>query len=316
MTALGSPFHDPDSHPLVSSPNDFGPLNIPPHGEFRSPESNPFHMMPSILEASAPDLSNIMPMETTPVQTIAPVNSTPLLPWPGLQPLSSDSQGCYDYRTDQGFTSNPIQSFSGNPGRQKPTSFEMWEYGTPSGSAHLPSSSTFWEDHSFEPTHDVTSRLHSNSHYLRPSFAPLPMGPSQQNMWGNSTVTNTMNEVCAAPRSQPLRVSAFDAADSNGPSLYTTTMSRQIAIQPDVKRTCQDLSDTMTLDSCETDSESTRGEPPYAKLIYNALMNAPEHKLVLRDIYAWISENTDKAKDPAFKGWQNSVRHNLSMNGV
>lgn len=38
--------------------------------------------------------------------------------------------------------------------------------------------------------------------------------------------------------------------------------------------------------------------------------------MVLRDIYEWIARNTDKARDPAFKGWQNSVRHNLSMNGV
>lgn len=83
-----------------------------------------------------------------------------------------------------------------------------------------------------------------------------------------------------------------------------------------MKRRYQDMDDTLTLRSCETDSESAKGEPPYAKLIYNALMDAREHKLVLRDIYAWIHDNTDKAKDPAFKGWQNSVRHNLSMNGV
>lgn len=55
---------------------------------------------------------------------------------------------------------------------------------------------------------------------------------------------------------------------------------------------------------------------PYAPLIYQALLEAPGHRLVLRDIYKWFEANTDKALNPACKGWQNSVRHNLSMNGV
>lgn len=69
------------------------------------------------------------------------------------------------------------------------------------------------------------------------------------------------------------------------------------------------------LDS-ESEVEGKQGEPPYAKLIYRALMEAPGHQMVLKDIYGWIARNTDKARDSAFKGWQNSVRHNLSMNGV
>ncbi|KAL9638630.1 MAG: hypothetical protein Q9164_001437 [Protoblastenia rupestris] len=43
-------------------------------------------------------------------------------------------------------------------------------------------------------------------------------------------------------------------------------------------------------------------------------MDAPDHRMILRDIYRWIEHNTDKASDPSFTGWQNSVRHNLSMN--
>jgi hypothetical protein len=57
-------------------------------------------------------------------------------------------------------------------------------------------------------------------------------------------------------------------------------------------------------------------EQPYAQLIYRALMEAPERTMILRDIYNWFKENTDKAADKETKGWQNSIRHNLSMNGV
>ena len=65
-----------------------------------------------------------------------------------------------------------------------------------------------------------------------------------------------------------------------------------------------------------TDFDEKLGDMPYAKLIYQALIGAKGHRLVLRDIYKWIESNTEKALDPAFRGWQNSVRHNLSMNGV
>ncbi|KAF2732944.1 winged helix DNA-binding domain-containing protein, partial [Polyplosphaeria fusca] len=57
-------------------------------------------------------------------------------------------------------------------------------------------------------------------------------------------------------------------------------------------------------------------DQPYAQLIYRALMEAPSHTMILRDIYSWFKENTDKANDKETKGWQNSIRHNLSMNGA
>lgn len=57
-------------------------------------------------------------------------------------------------------------------------------------------------------------------------------------------------------------------------------------------------------------------EQPYAQLIYRALLDAPENTMVLRDIYDWFRRYTDKASQSETKGWQNSIRHNLSMNGV
>ena len=54
---------------------------------------------------------------------------------------------------------------------------------------------------------------------------------------------------------------------------------------------------------------------PYAKLIFLALRSAPGHKMALKDIYEWFERFTDKTQ-PGSKGWQNSIRHNLSMNIV
>ena len=69
----------------------------------------------------------------------------------------------------------------------------------------------------------------------------------------------------------------------------------------------------------DTDGEGGANSEPYAQLIYRALMSAPNHAMVLKEIYEWFEQNTDKAKiapSSSAKGWQNSIRHNLSMNGV
>ncbi|KAK3900081.1 hypothetical protein C8A05DRAFT_36294 [Staphylotrichum tortipilum] len=61
------------------------------------------------------------------------------------------------------------------------------------------------------------------------------------------------------------------------------------------------------------DSGNGKDGPSYAKLIYRAFLSTPRHAMTLQEIYQWFRENTDKGKSES-KGWQNSVRHNLSMN--
>jgi len=60
---------------------------------------------------------------------------------------------------------------------------------------------------------------------------------------------------------------------------------------------------------------NSKQEEPYAQLIYRAFMSTPRRAMTLQDLYQWFRENTDKGKSDT-KGWQNSIRHNLSMNMV
>ncbi|KAK1623281.1 hypothetical protein BDP81DRAFT_332403 [Colletotrichum phormii] len=65
----------------------------------------------------------------------------------------------------------------------------------------------------------------------------------------------------------------------------------------------------------QPDAANNNGEgPPYAKLIHRALKNAPDHSMTLQELYKWFRDNTNKPQRTEKNGWQNSIRHNLSMN--
>ncbi|KAI9728289.1 MAG: hypothetical protein M1834_007691 [Cirrosporium novae-zelandiae] len=61
--------------------------------------------------------------------------------------------------------------------------------------------------------------------------------------------------------------------------------------------------------------EDDGNDQPYNQLIEMALRSQPNFEMRLQDIYKWIKDNTNKAKGST-NGWQNSVRHNLSMNAA
>ncbi|QPG95105.1 hypothetical protein C2857_007680 [Epichloe festucae Fl1] len=58
-----------------------------------------------------------------------------------------------------------------------------------------------------------------------------------------------------------------------------------------------------------------KADEPYAKLIYKAIMSRSDHSMTLQEIYQWFRDNTNKAVTET-RGWQNSIRHNLSMNAA
>ena len=69
--------------------------------------------------------------------------------------------------------------------------------------------------------------------------------------------------------------------------------------------------------SGETDDSLENSDPCYAELLRQALMDKEDdHTMLLKDLYEWVRTHSSKAQDPSNKGWQNSVRHNLSMNAV
>ncbi|ORY78242.1 fork head domain-domain-containing protein, partial [Protomyces lactucae-debilis] len=59
--------------------------------------------------------------------------------------------------------------------------------------------------------------------------------------------------------------------------------------------------------------DGTKPAYSYATLIGMSILRAPEQRLTLSAIYAWIS-HTFSYYSTSEAGWQNSIRHNLSLN--
>ena len=61
------------------------------------------------------------------------------------------------------------------------------------------------------------------------------------------------------------------------------------------------------------DDDGTKPPYSYAQLIGMAILRAPNRRLTLASIYSWIS-NSFSFYQAGDAGWQNSIRHNLSLN--
>lgn len=129
------------------------------------------------------------------------------------------------------------------------------------------------------------------------------------------------------PEYHPLSETLTAAPDTTAKPVKTTTGSSP-SPPPFFGLACDQGSPTIVV-KVEPDHEETPftnlsdpeedgnvgADPPYSKLIERALLSAPDMKLPLQKIYNWFEQNTTKGREGS-KGWQNSIRHNLSMNAV
>ena len=309
--SIHRPFHSPDLPNNSSDLNSDSPLTP---RESPMTDSDSQTVMPTMLVNRTSALSDHShdALHHFPSQTyISPETS---FTWPKLEqsstlghspfgylteptPSAIHSRDCFGDVEDQ---AKGVDNWSIGPHQQLPTPFS--------------SLSSSFNSSSLGPDHELAPSTQSNS-AIRTPILPTPDHRSQIPPWTDLTTANAFEEARARPRYDPPPAYAYNTAPSFSQPLYATSSDLRTPTQTKLRNPLRGTVRSVTVDS-ESESEGKQGEPPYAKLIYRALMNAPKHQMVLKDIYEWIALNTDKARDPAFKGWQNSVRHNLSMNGV
>ncbi|KAG5979374.1 hypothetical protein E4U55_005242 [Claviceps digitariae] len=109
----------------------------------------------------------------------------------------------------------------------------------------------------------------------------------------------------------PMSESVSASASASTPTSASASTSAPVSASTSVSTS--PLSE-LSADSRDP-SDGDKIDEPYAKLIYRAFMSRSDHTMTLQEIYKWFRENTSKALTES-RGWQNSIRHNLSMNAA
>jgi hypothetical protein len=233
-------------------------------------------------------------------------------------PLPQDDSMMLPENLNYQISHQPTHSFFGNGHNHLELSL------APSDLEYSPHSPFFWPNTSIDMTTprsclpDASTLDSMGSMYNEPQ-------PSYVNMYQVHPQLQRM-DLSMAPTSEPYVQIQDDEVEPPGAqpgvveSIEPCYQSRHqpLLTQQQEQDTIKQLSTTPFDDDPDGTGDDLDGEKsePYAKSLFRCLRQAPDHTMILRDIYDWFRGNTDKGHDPHERGWQNSIRHNLSMNKV
>ncbi|KAI1106886.1 forkhead box protein L2 [Jackrogersella minutella] len=130
--------------------------------------------------------------------------------------------------------------------------------------------------------------------------APPPFNLNLENYYPNPpTRKRTLLEAAQIQDYRPSKKNQNDGSKADETTMVETTLDEFTLPTPDSFPAIED--------------NGAKPSYSYAQLIGMAILRAPQRRLTLSQIYKWISDNFSfySAQDA---GWQNSIRHNLSLN--
>jgi hypothetical protein len=143
---------------------------------------------------------------------------------------------------------------------------------------------------------------------IQPLLEPFPAFPQGQPQFDQENIytSNTMGKK-APNRKMSQNISSDSTVDAGKKAgRKSKPASGQPATKPPVH--IPDMDDLPVIED-----DGTKPNYSYSQLIAMAILRSPNRRLTLAQIYKWISE-TFRFYGSQQTGWQNSIRHNLSLN--
>ncbi|EGX49813.1 hypothetical protein AOL_s00076g697 [Orbilia oligospora ATCC 24927] len=153
-------------------------------------------------------------------------------------------------------------------------------------------------EHDSQENHLESTQLSSESGFLKSKRKPT-------NLKRKSEIQSLGGQPPSSSGSQAANISQSTAASA-------ATLNKELHTSPSYHRGLM-LESTEDIDYSLESSKEIKPPLSYAILIAQAILSSSDQKLTLANIYAWIQENYAFYRFAA-SGWQNSIRHNLSLN--